>query len=792
MIKINNLSKSFHAGKEKLAVISDVSLSLPDKGLVFILGRSGSGKSTLLNLLAGLLDGYSGSIIAGNSDLQTFTENDWCDFRSNHLGIIFQDYSLFEQESVVSNVLLPTLNTCVPPEDAMSRAKNLLHYVGLSDRSNSPVSTLSGGEKQRIAIARALINSPEVLLADEPTGNLDEETSASIFQLFRCISKERLVLIVTHDTESAYRYGDAIFILRSGRLVATPASSEPRDLNPIDKPFSLSLLSEKKYNRRSLPLRTSFNRAWHNLRLHLAKKVFGSIVLSVLLLFLLAAMNLCTYKTAKVSAAFFNRYRPEFLILEAEKDYETPFLDIVKRTISAGSLYRKLVSQAIPNLTQLPARKTEVAISNDPYSETWPVVIVSFSPVLQHHLLEGSLPKDSTNVVLTDYLVAQLKSNQSNSPSVFIENCSFLQSGIQRTDFVEYYHRTIPKNKYPESQLFRGWYDFNRIFVNKDYSNYLKANMPSLVVEHCSFERLNAASEYIFAETTIKPVEGNCHYLYCGTLPSADNEILVSESVADCLSPGWETRDWADIEGFLPSIHDSHYNDVFSDCLDPADLFPAGFKVVGVFGGDGSADILVDEEKFSSLLDLYLEDAYWNLNYTLTDNSVSEETFKRIEDAGLIWNEPHADKIREMKAMLNRLDIYLRLGCAACILGIFSIAMLLISQSIRSQSYMLGVMQSIGYSKADLVKIYLCETLITTGFSVALAFASFFAVQKYANSDYAFPFADQPFDVFVFGWHVTVITLFGTILLCVLSAAFPLLSLTRKRPFDLIHSHSEH
>ena len=791
MIKITNLSKSYHSAKEDVTVLSNVSLSLPSKGLVFILGRSGSGKSTLLNLLGGLIGEYTGSIIVGNSNLAAFSENDWCDFRSSHFGIVFQDYSLFEQESVVDNVLLPTLITKVPPQEAMTYAHELLQYVGLEERFNSPVSELSGGEKQRIAIARALINSPEILLADEPTGNLDEETSSIILGLFRRISEERLVLIVTHDADSARRYGDVVYSLKNGNLLVD-SSWNAEDCR-LDNSSASHVSTREKSPRRALPWRTSFRRAWLNIRSHTFKKLFGSIALSVLLLFLFVAINLYNYNTAKVSETFYNRYQPDFLILETTRSYETPFLDTVERTLSAGPVYRRLVTQAIPNLEQVPARKTSVSLGDYPNGETFSAVIISDSALPQRNALTGSLPQDPSDVILTDALVTQLKIRQETTPTtVSFDNSLFNLSGVLATGFADYYQRFIPKEQYAENQLFRALYDFNRIFISSNYEDYQKANTSSLLVEHCSFEHLNALSEFLFSETVIKPVDNNCYYLYCGKYPSADNELLVSESVADKLSPGWESKVWSDITGHLPSIHESLYNDVYSDCLDPADMFPNGFNVVGVFGGDGSADVLVTSAKFQTLLELYHDTGYWNLSYTLTNDTITEKTFQKIDSVGLVWNEPHADKIREMKTTLIRLKWYLCLGCIISILGIFSIAMLLISQSIRSQAYMLGVMRTVGYSKADLSKIYFCETLITVAFSVVIALTALFSIQRYANTDYAQAFADQPFDIFVFGCGITTLTILGTITLCIISVAFPIFSLTRKRPFDLIHSHSEH
>ena len=217
MIIIENLVKKYKSKNRRICVaLNEISLTLPDKGMVFVIGKSGSGKSTLLNMIGGL-DGFdSGKIIADDNDLSSFSSRDFYKYRASYVGFIFQDYHLIEELTVSENVRL---------EAEIANAENIdidsaLKSVDLDGYGARFPDELSGGQKQRVAIARALIKSPRVVLCDEPTGNLDKATSTQIMDLLKEISRERLVLIVSHNMPDAEKYGDRIIELSDGKLLS--------------------------------------------------------------------------------------------------------------------------------------------------------------------------------------------------------------------------------------------------------------------------------------------------------------------------------------------------------------------------------------------------------------------------------------------------------------------------------------------------------------------------------------------------------------------------------------------
>ena len=217
MIVAKNLTKLYSTGKDQVLALDSVSFILPDKGLVFIVGKSGSGKSTLINMLGGLDDITDGEVIVDGMNIKKLKQGELDEYHNNYLGIIYQNYNLFEEETVLNNIQIA--NVISRNKKSVEEIKELLHKLDLKDKLDSLVMNLSGGQKQRVAIARALVKDPKLILADEPTGNLDSKTTHSIFNLLKKISKERLVIVITHDMKSALNFADRIISLSDGKIV---------------------------------------------------------------------------------------------------------------------------------------------------------------------------------------------------------------------------------------------------------------------------------------------------------------------------------------------------------------------------------------------------------------------------------------------------------------------------------------------------------------------------------------------------------------------------------------------
>ena len=228
MLKLENIKKDYVTGDATVHALKGVSIEFRKNEFVSILGQSGCGKTTLLNIIGGLDNYTDGDLIIGGKSTKTFKDRDWDNYRNHSVGFIFQSYNLIPHQSVLSNVELALTLSGVSKTERRKRAKEALEKVGLGDQLNKRPNEMAGGQMQRVAIARALVNNPEILLADEPTGALDSETSVQIMDLLKEIAKDRLVIMVTHNPDLARQYSTRIVRLLDGNIIddTMPYTSE--------------------------------------------------------------------------------------------------------------------------------------------------------------------------------------------------------------------------------------------------------------------------------------------------------------------------------------------------------------------------------------------------------------------------------------------------------------------------------------------------------------------------------------------------------------------------------------
>ncbi|MBN2555240.1 MAG: ABC transporter ATP-binding protein [Anaerolineales bacterium] len=218
-VRLENAVKVYHTGDVQLTALDSISATFARGQFSIVVGKSGAGKSTLVNMIGGVDNLTSGQLWVGETAVHDLSEDERARWRGRSVGVIYQSFELLSQISVLDNVLLP-MDFCgvIPVAERLPRALELLSQMEISDHAHKLPGMVSGGQKQRVAIARAMANDPELLLADEPTGNLDSTTSAVIYSLFRkLVMQGRTVIMVTHD-RSAVRHADRMFELRDGRL----------------------------------------------------------------------------------------------------------------------------------------------------------------------------------------------------------------------------------------------------------------------------------------------------------------------------------------------------------------------------------------------------------------------------------------------------------------------------------------------------------------------------------------------------------------------------------------------
>ena len=274
MLQIKDIHKEYRTGNLVQRALDGVSLSLRDNEFVAILGPSGSGKTTLLNIIGGLDRYDSGDLIINGISTKKYKDRDWDSYRNHTIGFVFQSYNLIPHQTVLANVELALTISGVSKSERRRRAKEALEKVGLGAQIHKKPSQMSGGQMQRVAIARALVNDPEILLADEPTGALDSDTSVQVMDLLQEVAKERLVVMVTHNPELAQLYATRIVTVKDGRILS--------DTDPfvIDSE-SMALPVHKNMGKSSMSFFTALSLSFQNLKTKKARTLLTSFAGSI-------------------------------------------------------------------------------------------------------------------------------------------------------------------------------------------------------------------------------------------------------------------------------------------------------------------------------------------------------------------------------------------------------------------------------------------------------------------------------------------------------------------------------
>lgn len=287
MLQIRDISKQYITGDLHQRALDEVSLSLRDNEFVAVLGPSGSGKTTLLNIIGGLDRYDSGDLIINGISTRKYRDRDWDSFRNHTIGFVFQSYNLIPHQSILANVELALTISGVSRRERRNRARIALEQVGLGDQLHKRPNQMSGGQMQRVAIARALVNDPEILLADEPTGALDTETSVQVMDLLREVAKDRLVVMVTHNPELAQEYATRIVRLRDGKIVD---DTDPYLVDDAD----LARPVYKNMGKASMSFGTALSLSFHNLRTKKARTFLTAFAGSIGIIGIALILSLST------------------------------------------------------------------------------------------------------------------------------------------------------------------------------------------------------------------------------------------------------------------------------------------------------------------------------------------------------------------------------------------------------------------------------------------------------------------------------------------------------------------
>ena len=280
MLKLSNIKKSYKTGETTTEALKGISIEFRKSEFVSVLGPSGCGKTTLLNIVGGLDRYNSGDLIIDETSTKEYKDKDWDNYRNHSVGFVFQSYNLIPHQTVLENVEIALTLSGVSKKERKERATKVLKKVGLGDKLKNKPNQLSGGQMQRVAIARALVNDPEIILADEPTGALDSKTSVQIMEILKEISKDKLIVMVTHNPELAEKYSSRIVRLKDGKIVGDTNPFTEKDLKE-EKEQKQEKPKKSKYKKAKMSFFTALSLSFKNLLTKKARTILVSFAGSI-------------------------------------------------------------------------------------------------------------------------------------------------------------------------------------------------------------------------------------------------------------------------------------------------------------------------------------------------------------------------------------------------------------------------------------------------------------------------------------------------------------------------------
>ena len=293
MLELKNITKVYEAGTTQVEALKGIDIAFRESEFVAILGQSGCGKTTLLNIIGGLDRYTSGDLIINGRSTKEYDDRDWDTYRNHSIGFVFQSYNLIPHQSVLANVELALTLSGVSGEERRARAVEALEKVGLGDQLDKAPNQMSGGQMQRVAIARAIVNNPDILLADEPTGALDSETSVQIMNLLQEIAKDKLIIMVTHNPELASKYATRTVRLLDGRIVG--------DDNPCTESETSAPVTVKVKEHTSMSFATAMSLSLHNLMTKKARTLLTAFAGSIGIIGIALIISLSTGVNAYIA-----------------------------------------------------------------------------------------------------------------------------------------------------------------------------------------------------------------------------------------------------------------------------------------------------------------------------------------------------------------------------------------------------------------------------------------------------------------------------------------------------------
>lgn len=685
-MRIKNLSKIYKGRYDTVKALDDMTLNFDNKGLVFIVGVSGSGKSTLMNMLSGIDKPSNGDVLIGGKSLYDEASGELFGYRNSYVGLIFQDYNLIEDLNVYENIKLPLE---LLGKTDFSIVDKVMKDIEIEDIKDHLVSEISSGQMQRVAIARALVKDSNVLLADEPTGNLDSTNGDLVLSILKEVSKTKLVIVITHDDAAAQKFGDRIIQIEDGKILADSGefsvSDDEVELKTVEPivTFAKQLEFTKKFMRR----------------------FFARSLTIFLLLFFVPIVGaiLAGYAFFDVGVSYQdhqNKYNEEYVILAMEKRGYNVYFDPEQYTDVFNKYPRSRLIQAFNTYIPLGDEEYDFGSTGLLYANSIDHVLLYQDGFFE---IDGSEPLEDNEIVITDYVEACIENQLGYVPeTIKIFGYTYTITGVANTNY-EKFLKADMSDEFTYNAFMDNLYVYNSIIINESsYSDDTNPNSFVMrtkyfkeVIDFLSKDKVTEVKdlEVTFFRSSAKNVTSQLYSTSVSGYPKLGrNTVYISSALAKAF-------------GFS-----SNYNRVVGSktpgiTMHGRSRVLASFTVGGVYQSS-EYEIIIDDATFSS------SDAYKYLFDKVGEGrlviSKQDQNYNKIVNEENVINASftYASNLND-KISAGRITMFEILFTIVVILIAFGSFMN--SYTLAQEKKKIGIKYSLGLSRAKIVTPYILE-----------------------------------------------------------------------------------
>ncbi len=781
MISLKSVSKVFEINKKnniRIVALDDITLSFAQTGLVAVVGKSGSGKTTLLNLLGGIDKPSDGDIFYNGKSLNTYKESELNVYRNNDVSFIFQEFNLLNDYSVIENIRLACRLQGKSKDEVENNARLALESVSLSDLAERSIDSLSGGQQQRVAIARAIARDSKIILCDEPTGNLDSKTSSEIFELLKEISKERLVIVVTHDKDFATEYADRYIVLLDGKII-----------DDQNKSSSIAISSANISNNKRKYGGISFKDSMKMIVNNIKKSIFGNIIV---LLLLIASIALTTVFTSlsmydeqdalvntlkhnnqgliqitkyidypreeydPVNKEYYIKHGPVLFYEDANMDDLDYLMDLTEGNADFYKSY--FFNKNIQDFTESFIYTDRTAFSYDAYCFREAVAIPDFDK-LNMKLKYGTMPQNDDEILIYDYMANSMinlgvcEGNMSGLIGQLLEDSdtglSMTIAGILSSDYEVYSYIKKDSNAHEFEETYLT--SLQTIFCFPSFINNLLEESSFSSIYKCYY--IDNANNLF--DTKIKKLK-NISLDGLNFIASIDGYkeergvVVDRQLVADILKLDVSQVTTNIANQFLNQFAVSGIKDYYDYSFERNYKSGFAYRIIGVVDNELDNDIMHWYTPNDD--DLYMTNAtfrqfYLSLgnNWDINKQILSKFKYQTHDNYFYIDNpdyyfESYTDYssygilIRDADSYLVKVQdfaqtIMIILICAT-VIGLFLYALL----SIKKYNYKIGVLKSMGARNSNIVLIFGMQILLIALIAFLISVPVSFGIMASINS----------------------------------------------------------